>query len=89
MNMVNYEYLDDQLKWLVSSPPKWLTLDEFKEVHDFIDVGEYGVALETLCGIVVEEKKRIHREKYQKISELGQMMGIEEDTWLQLKPLVI
>jgi plasmid maintenance system antidote protein VapI len=83
-----YKYLDSQLRNLILAPGEWLTQDEFKEVSDFIDVGEYGVAFETLCSLLVEENKGITQEKYQKIAELGKVMGIEEDTWLQLKPLI-
>lgn len=86
--MVNYRYLGNQLTQLISQPHGWLTQNEFKEVSDFTDAGEYGVALETLCGIIAEENKKITLEQYQKISELGRLMGIEDDTWLQLKPLI-
>jgi hypothetical protein len=86
--MADYNYLDSQLKLLISSPSGWLTQDELKEVGDFIEAGEYGVALETLCSILTEELKEVPQEKYQQIMELGQAMGIEEENWLQLRSLV-
>ena len=56
-----------------------LTTAESAEVQMFLNVGEYGVALETLCGIIVEGDKTIPREAYERMSRLFDTMNLEPD----------
>lgn len=53
------------------------TAAERQEVLEFIDVGEYGVALETLAAIAVEEKKRLPKAVFDVIRDLAAQMGVE------------
>ena len=62
-----------------------LTTAESAEVQMFLDVGEYGVALETLCGIIVEEDKTIPWEAYERMSRLFDKMDLELDLLEQVK----
>ncbi len=57
-----------------------LSVSERREVEGFIEASEYGVALETLCALLVEEKKRITPEAFAEISELADLMGIRSTT---------
>jgi len=59
------------------------TLDdaETKEVRDFVEPGEYGVAFETLCSILGDKHAQISPAIIDKLTELGQRMGIDEETW--------
>jgi hypothetical protein len=56
---------------LLSSALSW---SEAQEVRDFVDVGEYGLALETLVDIVTEEEKSISAEALRLIIELADSM---------------
>jgi hypothetical protein len=51
-----------------------LSASRIKEVSDFVDVGEYGVALETAFFIIDEEKKPISIEARDLIDNIGRMM---------------
>lgn len=59
----------------------FFTESEMKEVQEFIDVGEYGVALETLCSIIDEENKVISKEVYDLIAQLGTSMEMGTESW--------
>jgi hypothetical protein len=55
-----------------------LSSEERAEVVQFIDVGEYGVALETLAALIVEEGKRIPLSIFERIVGLADSMGLQE-----------
>ena len=50
---------------------------EQQEVRHFIDVGEYGLALETLVGIFAEEKKECAPAVRLQIADLAGRMSID------------
>ena len=85
---MTYDYgeLEARLNSILSEGGGWLSPEESEEVRGFIDVGEYGLAFETLCGIIVEEGKSISPEVYRRLVQLGQLMKLDEQTWLKLKP---
>ena len=82
----DYGELEARLNSVLSGGEGWLSREEAEEVRGFVDVGEYGVAFETLCGIIVEEGKSISHEVYQQLAQLGRLMKLDEQTWLKLKP---
>ena len=53
-----------------------LSESERQEVSQFVDVGEYGVALETLSALLVEERKQLPAAAYSQMVELSEAMGI-------------
>ncbi len=55
-----------------------LSASEREEVTEFIDAGEYGIALETLSAILVEERKRFSVSVLREMAELAGIMGIRE-----------
>lgn len=56
-----------------------LTPDEVKEVRHFIDHDEYGLAFETLCGILRQEAKPVSQDVYVLLKASALEMGIEPD----------
>ena len=59
---------------------------ETGEVTTFLEAGEYGIALETLCSIIIEEKKSVTEEVYTLIDELGRQMEMDSSTWSRIRP---
>ena len=47
------------------------------EVQEFIDVGEYGIALETIIDIINEESKNITNEAEFLIEKAGRIMNMD------------
>ena len=72
----SYEQLERELTSLVGALSDVLSADEQREVVEFADAGEYGLALETLAGILVEEGKALPRSAFRQISSLAESMGI-------------
>jgi hypothetical protein len=69
--------IERRLLGLLDSLAAQLTDSERREVTDFIDVGEYGLALETLCAVLVEERKRIGLAAFDEIVGLHASMEVE------------
>ena len=53
-----------------------LSAEEEREVLDFVEVDEYGVALETLADIIIEEQKSVSPDAFQAIQQLENEMGM-------------
>lgn len=72
----DFKKLEDDILSLLSDMAGVLSPDEVQEARTFVDVAEYGVALETLCMILKEEGKTIERSQAARIVEIGQRMGV-------------
>lgn len=69
--------IEELLAQLLGLVTKVFVNSEVKEVQDFIDVGEYGIALETFVGIVDEENKAIPEEVLVVVRESAAVMQME------------
>jgi exopolysaccharide biosynthesis predicted pyruvyltransferase EpsI len=78
MTTPDYPALEAGLVEILSQLGDTLSGSERQEVEEFVDVGEYGVALETLSFLIVEEEKRISRSTFHSIARLAEQMGISE-----------
>jgi hypothetical protein len=56
---------------------------ERAEVDRFLDVGEYGLALDTLSWILVEENKAIGQGVLREIDSLAEVMELREERFVQ------
>src|SRR5215212_11669628 len=81
----DYRQLERDLLDLLNSLHGPFTESESEEVRHFVEHGEYGVALETLSGIIEEEGKRISFEAYEQIHGLGERMEMEPEVWERLR----
>ncbi|MDA8139177.1 MAG: MafI family immunity protein [Desulfobacteraceae bacterium] len=76
--MTDFQYIEKLLVQLLELLKTVFIESERKEVQDLIDVGEYGVALETLVDIIDEENKKIPGEALWLIKNLAKAMHIDE-----------
>jgi hypothetical protein len=81
----DHKQLERDLLAILDSIHETLTESESEEVRHFVEHGEYGVALETLSGIIEEEGKRISFEAYEQIHGLGERMEMEPEVWERLR----
>lgn len=78
-----YQKLESNLKNLLESMSDF-TNCEVSEVEHFLNVGEYGLAFETLCGIVKEEGRTVPINKLTIIQELAERMAIDSSWWFDI-----
>jgi hypothetical protein len=82
--------LDDYYNELEARPGRiLLTLgsqlspEESREVSQFLDVGEYGLALQTLTDLLIEERTKISMGTYIDVVGVAKRMGIEREIALE------
>ena len=85
MSYQNHQRLESGIKVLLERLGGALSEKEKVEVMQFVGVGEYGVALETLCGIIMDGQYVIGQGALREIQELGTVMGLDPDFWRQIK----
>lgn len=78
--MIAYDYqsIENLLLRLLDLLLEIFTDSEKNEVQDFIDAGEYGLALETLVDIVIEENKQIPGGSMSLVCELADVMQLDK-----------
>jgi hypothetical protein len=59
-----------------------LSRTEAAEVQEFLDAGEFGLALETLSAILVEEHKLVERVVLDEVSVIAVSMGLQDDLFM-------
>lgn len=75
---LSYERLKNELRVLFSALDIVLSPRECAEVAQFIDVAEYGIALESIAGIIVEGQRKLTPATFQRMADLARRMDIEE-----------
>lgn len=84
--MSNFEEIELLFSDLLAAASLVLSHSERAEVQKFIDVGEYGLALETAVDIYAEEKKMASAGVVALIEHLAEAMSIEPAPLLQRLP---
>jgi hypothetical protein len=74
----DYQCIEESLLRVISLLSVVFTDSERNEVQEFIDVGEYGLALETLVDIVLEENKQIPGKVLMLVDELADVMKLDK-----------
>jgi len=84
--MSNFEEIELLLSKLLLATSPVLSDSERAEVQRFIDVGEYGLALETAADIYAEEEKIASADVVGLVGRLAEAMSIEAAPLLQRLP---
>ncbi len=82
----NFDEVELLLSKLLEAAAPVLSESECAEVQSFIDVGEYGLALETAVDIFAEEKKIASAGVVTLISRLVDLMSLDSLQLLQRLP---
>lgn len=54
-------------------------------LQSYINAGEWNLALEILCDILIEEEIPIDLKSYELLQEVGNILNMERQTWEMLK----
>lgn len=80
----NFQEIEELLKQLIKSVIGSFQDVEITEVQEFVDVGEYGVALETFVSIVEEESRLISIDSVALVKKSAHLMDMDESS-IELK----
>ena len=72
-----YNELEAQLGSILLTLGPQLSPEESREVSHFLDVGEYGLALQTLTDLLIEERKKLSIRTYHDVVRVAKRIGIE------------
>lgn len=84
--MSNFDEIESLLSQLLMAAAPVLSDAERAEVQRFVDVGEYGLALETAAAIYSEEKKIATAEVVDLIERLAAAMSMDPIPLLERLP---
>lgn len=73
------ELLKEIVKNITNFPPK----DE-KDICEFIEHEEWGIALETICSVIEQEDIPIEKDIFRKIEEVGIYMEMDKSLWEEI-----
>ncbi|KGD63327.1 isoleucyl-tRNA synthetase [Alcanivorax nanhaiticus] len=75
-----YRKIESTLELLLMALSDSFSECESIEVQEFIDAGEYGIALQTLIDIIEEESKSISKEALLLAKKAGECMNMDSNT---------
>lgn len=78
-----------QLSQLLHEVKDRLPPEDIKNIVEFVENNEFGLAYETLCTQLYEHNIQISCELYEKISFYGKSIKIQPSMWLPLKELIM
>lgn len=79
----NYDAIQRNFTDLLESVLTEFSEEELREIREFLDATEYGLALQTFIDVVLEEKKRISHRAATICEELARLMNLTEEVDLQ------
>lgn len=78
--MTDFTKVENLFVDLFASSSANFSENEMQEVREFIDHGEYGLAIETFVDILKEEKKRPSQQQFDIIASIADAMSIDKGT---------
>lgn len=79
----NYDAIERSFTDLLDSVSTGFSEEELREIREFPDATEYGLALQTFIDVVVEEQKRIPHHAVTLCEELARLMDLTHEVDLQ------
>jgi len=86
--MFDYKLVESKLNEVINIVKPQLSDTQIEFLVSDIPAGEWKLALETLCDILIEEEITIDLKAYELLQEVGNILNMERETWEMLKVLV-
>ena len=86
--MFDYKIVVKKLNEVLAQLKQILSDNQIEFLQSYINAGEWNLALEILCDILIEEEIPIDLNSYELLQEVGDSLNMELETWEMLKVLV-
>ena len=86
--MFDYKVVESKLHEVINIVKPQLSEAQIEFLVSDIQAGEWNLALEILCDILIEEEIPIDLKSYELLQEVGNILNMEQETWEMLKVLV-
>lgn len=83
--MFDYKIVVKKLNEVLAQLKEILSETQIEFLQSYINAGEWNLALEILCDILIEEEIPIDSRGYELLQEVGNTLSMEKETWEMLK----
>ena len=83
--MFDYKIVVNKLNKVLAKLKESLSDTQIEFLQSYINAGEWNLALEILCDILIEEEIPIDSRGYELLQEVGNTLSMEKETWEMLK----
>jgi len=83
--MFDYKIVVNKLNEVLAQLKEILSDTQIEFLQSYINAGEWNLALEILCDILIEEEIPINLKGYELLQEVGNILNMERETWEMLK----
>ena len=83
--MFDYKLVESKLNEVINIVKPQLSEAQIEFLVSDIQAGEWNLALEILCDILIEEEIPIDLKSYELLQEVGHILNMERETWEMLK----
>ena len=83
--MFDYKIVVKKLNEVLAQLKEVFSDAQIEFLQSYINAGEWNLALEILCDILIEEEIPIDLKSYELLQEVGNILNMERETWEMLK----
>ena len=83
--MFDSKIVVNKLNEVLAQLKEILSDTQIEFLQSYINAGEWNLALEILCDILIEEEISIDLKAYELLQEVGNILNMERETWEMLK----
>jgi hypothetical protein len=83
--MFDYKVVESKLHQVINIIKPQLSETQVEFIISDIQAGEWNLALETICDLLIEEEIPLDLKSYELLQEVGNILNMEPETWEMLK----
>ena len=83
--MFDYKVVENKLNQALALVSDILSDNQREFIQSYIKAGEWNLALETLCDLLIEGELPVNLKTYNLLEEVGVALNMDEQTWEVLK----
>ncbi|MEG5033797.1 MafI family immunity protein [Microcoleus sp. AT3-D2] len=83
--MFDYKVVESKLHQVINIIKPQLSETQVEFIISDIQAGEWNLALETVCDLLIEEEIPLDLKGYELLEEVGNTLNMEQETWEMLK----
>jgi hypothetical protein len=83
--MLDYKIVENKLNQSLALVSDILSENQTESIQSYIKAGEWNLAVETLCDILIEDELPVNLKTYNLLEEAGVALNMDRETWELLK----
>ncbi|KOR34566.1 MULTISPECIES: MafI family immunity protein [Planktothricoides] len=83
--MFDYKVVENKLNQALALVNDILSDNQTESIQSYIKAGEWNLAVETLCDILISDELPVNLKTYNLLEEAGVVLNMDRETWELLK----